>query len=156
MNWNDIFDYRNGVLYWKVKPAIQYNIGDVAGFFCEKRGYIIVQYKRVKVMAHRVVWEMFNGRIADDMEIDHIDHSRKNNNISNLRLVTKSDNMKNKSMYSSNKTGVVGVSYCKTKKKFISKIGKRILLTTSNFEEAVKARKSAEIALNYHKNHGSK
>lgn len=42
---------------------------------------------------HRVVWENFMGKIKDGFEIDHIDGNKHNNNLKNLRLVTRSQNM---------------------------------------------------------------
>ena len=48
------------------------------------------------VRAHRMVWEAFNGRIPSYLEIDHIDRNKHNNKLSNLRLVTHSENCKNK------------------------------------------------------------
>lgn len=45
--------------------------------------------------AHIIIWEAFNGPIPEGMVIDHIDGNRSNNKLSNLRLVTQSENMKN-------------------------------------------------------------
>ena len=42
---------------------------------------------------HRLVYETFGGKIGEGREIDHIDGNRHNNNISNLRAVTRSENM---------------------------------------------------------------
>lgn len=45
-------------------------------------------------LLHRIIWETFNGEIPRGMEIDHIDCNKQNNALSNLRLVTHSENMK--------------------------------------------------------------
>lgn len=45
--------------------------------------------------AHRFVFECFNGPVPDDMQVDHIDGNKLNNAISNLRLVSASENMWN-------------------------------------------------------------
>jgi len=42
---------------------------------------------------HRIVWKAFNGKIPQGMEIDHIDEDRSNNALSNLRLLTKGQNL---------------------------------------------------------------
>ena len=47
------------------------------------------------ISIHRLVWETFNGEIPEGMVIDHIDGNRSNNALSNLRLVTQSENMSN-------------------------------------------------------------
>ena len=42
---------------------------------------------------HRLVYESFVGKIPAGYEIDHIDADKHNNDITNLRLVTRSENM---------------------------------------------------------------
>ncbi len=59
---------------------------------------------------------MFNGEIPAGYEIDHINSIRNDNRIENLRLAKRSENMQNIKIANSNsKTGVLGVSYCKTR-----------------------------------------
>lgn len=41
---------------------------------------------------HRLVFEAFNGKIPKDLAVDHIDNDRRNNNLENLQLLTKSEN----------------------------------------------------------------
>ena len=43
---------------------------------------------------HRLVYEKFGGKIPNGFEIDHIDGNKHNNDIDNLRAVTRSQNMK--------------------------------------------------------------
>lgn len=62
----------------------------------ERNGYIRIDIgNNKKISAHRLVWEAFNGPIPEGMVIDHIDGNRSNNALSNLRLVSQSDNMDN-------------------------------------------------------------
>jgi len=42
---------------------------------------------------HRVVYETFSGTISKGFEIDHIDGDKHNNDITNLRAITHSQNM---------------------------------------------------------------
>lgn len=50
--------------------------------------------KRIWKRAHRIVYETFVGKIKNGLQIDHIDGNKHNNCITNLRVVTASQNMK--------------------------------------------------------------
>lgn len=50
--------------------------------------------KRYGRYVHRLVWETFMGDIPEGLEINHIDHNKLNNSLSNLELVSHSDNLK--------------------------------------------------------------
>ena len=43
---------------------------------------------------HRLVYHHFKGCIPDTLIVDHIDDNKQNNNISNLQLLTISENLK--------------------------------------------------------------
>lgn len=61
-----------------------------------KCGYEFICYAPSKtVYVHRLVFEAFNGEIADGMEIDHINTIKTDNRLVNLRLVTHQENMCN-------------------------------------------------------------
>ena len=45
-------------------------------------------------LVHRLMWETLVGDIPKDMTIDHIDNDHTNNSLSNLQLLSKSDNSK--------------------------------------------------------------
>lgn len=61
----------------------------------KRNEYLRASMKNKKYSIHRLVWETFNGPIPEGYCIDHIDGNRANNSISNLRLTTQSENMKN-------------------------------------------------------------
>lgn len=50
--------------------------------------------KRLNKYIHRLIWETFVGEIPNGFEINHIDHDKSNNALSNLELVTHSENLK--------------------------------------------------------------
>ena len=52
--------------------------------------------KIVRVMIHKAVAECWLGDCPDGFEVDHIDRNPHNNHYSNLRYVTKSEQMKNR------------------------------------------------------------
>lgn len=60
---------------------------------------------------HRIIWMLVNGgAIPLGMEVDHIDRNPYNNRPSNLRLVTRTQNMANTTKRRNNSTGYKGVS----------------------------------------------
>lgn len=61
----------------------------------ERNGYLRITIRNKQYSIHRLVWETFNEPIPEGYYIDHIDGNKSNNALSNLRLVTQSDNMKN-------------------------------------------------------------
>ena len=48
--------------------------------------------KRIWKRIHRLVYEAHVGKIKNGLQIDHIDGDRHNNNVTNLRQVTHSEN----------------------------------------------------------------
>lgn len=67
-----------------------------------------VRINSVAYYVHRVIMVLFGFDVKDKV-VDHIDGDRSNNNISNLRVIERSDNNKNTSMHPSNSSGVSGV-----------------------------------------------
>ncbi len=64
---------------------------------------------------HRIIWEMFNGKIPDGYMIDHLDGDPFNNNIINLKLKTRRGNQQNQKLRRNSTTGVKGVSWATRK-----------------------------------------
>jgi hypothetical protein len=56
-------------------------------------------YKRKDYSIHRLVATAFISNIEGKPEVDHIDRNQLNNNVSNLRWVTRSENEYNKGYY---------------------------------------------------------
>lgn len=107
--------------------------------------------------AHRVVWAIVTGEWPAD-QIDHINGIPTDNRFENLRPVTGLENCKNKKTPSSNTSGVIGVSWDKTNKKWKASIRvdghRKHIGTFDNFLPAVAARKAEEVAHGFHENHG--
>jgi hypothetical protein len=104
-----------------------------------------------------VIWCHVYGEWPEkNLVIDHINGDEKDNRIQNLRLVTHSENNKNSSRPKSNTSGVIGVH--KKRGKWIAQIQENYKKITvgsfDSFEDAVKARKEAELKYGFHENHG--
>lgn len=90
-----LFEYRDGRLFWKVRPSNRSSVGDVAG--CQnKSGYNQIRYRGKTYKNYRLVWSYFNGEIPEELEIDHINGVRNDDRIENLRPVTRQQNAFNR------------------------------------------------------------
>lgn len=75
----------------------------------QRDGYSRVDLNGKFYSVHRLVYETYVGEIPEGSVIDHIDGNRANNNLSNLQLVTQSENMK-KTFIGGQRAGAVGVT----------------------------------------------
>lgn len=85
--------------------------GDIAGRI-DDSGYVRVYVDGVKYTAHRLAVLWMTGEFPPE-EVDHINGNRSDNRWSNLRLATRSENMRNKGTYRTNTSGLRGVSFYK-------------------------------------------
>lgn len=172
---NEMFTYDpfRGLLYWKERPLNHFKTrgahkawntkwsGKTAGNIrYDKRNgktYLCVGFLGKLWFNHRVIFKMLHG--IEPEQIDHKDGDGTNNKIDNLRASNQNDNGKNKHLLSSNTSSVCGVSYHKRMMKWRARItvdGVMIHLGTfENFEDAVKARKEADLKYKFHKGHGT-
>lgn len=109
-------------------------------------------YLRAKVfgkleLVHRLVWLCAYARWPIN-QLDHINRVRHDNRISNLREVTTAQNQQNASKRSTNKSGHIGVSWVKSRGKWMAGIkvdGKQINLGSFvELKSAISARKAGE------------
>ena len=151
--WDDV----SNVFRWLRPLGRGTRIGSVAGCIDKSDGYRRITIKGVLYQAHRLVWLYHYNEWPED-QIDHIDGDKLNNHIDNLRVVTQQENRKNQKIPRNNTSGVTGVYFAKHAKKWCARIqvdDKLIHLGYfDNFEDAVAARKAAEILYGFHENHG--
>ena len=144
-------------LVWQVSKR-GLRAGTVAGCVDTSSGYRVIRINGVMYRAHRLIWLWHYGKFPAN-QIDHIDGNKLNNDIKNLRDVTNQENHKNQPKRSDNKSGCTGVRWNSNANKFraeIRKDGKTIHLGYfDTLEEAVAARKAANIKYKFHENHGS-
>lgn len=103
-----IFDYENGMLYWKNTRTSNAQQGTRAGCVFSAEGYRRVKINSKAYLEHHVVWCFFKGQWPqENVEIDHINRNREDNRIENLRLVDRNINSKNRQGkgYSKTKSG---------------------------------------------------
>lgn len=130
--------------------------GKAAGFKISK-GYISIVLEKIEYRAHRLAWLYVYG-VWPKNQIDHENHIRDDNRISNLRCVTHQENSKNRRLGSNNSSRIIGVGWRKKDKEWRARIkvsGVLIHLGTSkSIFEAACLRRSAENKYNFHPNHG--
>ena len=119
---NELFDYKDGQLIWKISTAKCIKIGDIAGSICKTNGYRVIRINKILYKAHRLIWIYFNGDIDTALQIDHINQIRSDNRIENLRLATRSQNGSNRPKQKDNTSGYKGVSWSKQHKKWVAQI----------------------------------
>lgn len=121
-------------------------------------GYISCKILGVTMPLHRFVWFRETGEWPDC--IDHINGIRTDNRWCNLRNVTKQENNRNAKLRKDNSTGYQGIDFMKKEGKFRARIlgsntGNSIYLGLfDSLEEAIVARKAAEIEHGFCENHG--
>ena len=163
-------NYRNCINHTALTDALYYNeqfgifvwrkgrqgikAGSIAGSI-NGRGYVGVTIDRINYLAHRLAWFYVNGEWPK-LSIDHINHTKTDNRLSNLRDVGQSENSRN---MSGSNGRVMGVHWAKDKGSWEARIrdgGKNHFLGRfKNKDDAIKARKAAEVQYGYHINHGS-
>ena len=135
--------------------------GEIAGYpnrVGNGKVYIKIKIDGKNYRAHRLAWLYSYGAWPEN-QLDHIDQNSTNNRLSNLRDVTNAENNKNRKRQNTNSSGFMGVSFRNDTQKWRAGIvvnGKQIHL--GHFElkdDAIVARKNAEVEYGFHPNHGS-
>ena len=165
------YDADTGTLTWLARPRehfktevafIRWNklhVGRPAFASVQKSGgYATGALDGKGYYGHRIVWKHVHGLIPDGAEIDHINGVRHDNRLCNLRTVSRLENTQNRKIRSDCKHGFHGIHWhdqCQKWKVSICSNKKRIYIGVfADFDEAVAARRSAEIKYGFHPNHG--
>jgi hypothetical protein len=80
-------------------------------------GYSIIGIDRRTYRAHRLAWLWMTGEWPE-RDVDHINRNPLDNRWSNLRLATKSQNMRNHGLFKTNTSGTNGVFWDKAVRKW--------------------------------------
>ena len=98
---HELFEYKEGNLYWKIKPRNSAKIGDKVGSL-DSKGYVVLKLNNLPYKMHRIIWAYHYDTISSNLQIDHIDGNKENNHISNLELVSHAENLEH-----ARKTGLI-------------------------------------------------
>jgi hypothetical protein len=113
--WTDLFDQKNGKLYWKEARGRK-AAGSEAGTN-HGDGYKTVRIDGKAYYVHRVVMEITTGKKIRSGDVDHKDRDRSNNSPTNLRQVTRSENNKNRKSWAKVKAAAKVATKVKPKPK---------------------------------------
>jgi hypothetical protein len=160
-----IYNPETGALTWRTRPndrrSFNQRLAGQPALACVNfEGYLHGVIHGNGFRAHRVAWAMHHGQWPT-AEIDHINGNRADNRMSNLREATSAENSRNMRMMARNKSGVTGVFWHKSRRRWIAEIkgadSKPIHIGNFViFQDAVDARKQAEREHGYHENHGAR
>lgn len=161
MNQQELLDHINycsttGICTWKVPTSNKVSVGDEVGYVSAD-GYRYFGFRGKTLKLHRAIFLMYYGYLPDF--VDHENHDRLDNRITNLKDSSIEKNNRNCSIQKNNTSGVVGVTWVPSRNKWEAGIwdkGKRYSLGRyTDKADAIKARKDAEVLYGYHPNHGS-
>lgn len=114
------YDPSEGVLRWKIDRG-PVRAGAIAGRLrTDGRRGVGIDGKLY--YAHRLIWLLMTGDWPG-AQIDHKNHVRDDNRWENLRAATVLENCRNRKPYSNNKSGVLGVIWDKTARKWRGQTG---------------------------------
>ena len=139
------YDPETGLLTYKTRRG-RFRAGAVAGTVLTN-GYrqVVIDYSNY--YASRLIWKLQTGEDPLEKEVDHINHDRDDNRWRNLRLVSRSENLRNKRKFQGDLSLPKGVCHSPTKGKynaFIKLHGKtKYLGVFSSPEDAGKAYEAA-------------
>jgi hypothetical protein len=143
------YDADTGVFTWVyTRPKCPKNA--VAGWRC-KDGYTMICLDYRIYRAHRLAWLYVHGVFPDE-HMDHINNTRTDNRIVNLRPATPAQNQQNLKLRRDSTSKHAGVSWSKAHDKWYTYINvstkRKFLGLFANINDAIMARKQAE--LTYH------
>lgn len=158
------YDKETGQFMWKERPSSMFSAeqhaktwntrfaGKLAFNTLNHNGYLYGALFEGNYSTHRLAWYFVHGSEPD--EVDHINGVRTDNRIANLRDVNRTQNCRNTKRSRRNTSGAIGVCWDPVNKVWHVRIKAKHVGRFKDFEDAVKARKAAELEFGFHANHG--
>ncbi|WP_439559837.1 HNH endonuclease [Roseinatronobacter sp.] len=115
------YDLKTGVFTWRVQRGSRVKPGDIAGTPNEK-GYIVIRIDGKQYRAHRLAFLHKDGEWPEGKQVDHRNGTHGDNRWDNLRVATPSQNQWNRGQQRNNTSGYRGVSFDKTRRKWVAYI----------------------------------
>jgi|SRR5579863_639388 len=114
----ELFDYKDGFLYWKVRISIRCIIGKAAGYISkrEKGDRRCIGINGKKYLISRIIFLYHKGYLP--VNVDHEDQNPLNDKIENLRDASCAQNSFNKSSRKNSSSKYKGVSFFKRDQKW--------------------------------------
>lgn len=156
-----VYDTETGKIFRRLGDETYYERGREAFRTDTPKGYLVGNFQRKIFLAHRIAWVLFYGEWPQG-QVGHLNGNRKDNRISNLRVVSNQENCRNlgrrQAKNPDHDSGVNGVYWNKKNQKWVARLktnGTWIYLGSHvDLSEAVAARRRAEAAYGFHPNHG--
>lgn len=159
------YNKTTGNFYWKDRPRHHFkndswqktfnrkNSGNIAGNH-NANGYVRIWISGENYLAHRLVFLLLDGEWP--LNVDHINGITNDNRYGNLRNTSSSINQRNRKLNKNNTSGVPGV--VRRRNKWRAQITLNGVITRLGtyevLNDAINARKQAEVGHGFHQNHG--
>lgn len=115
------YDPDTGLFTWATKAARKVVVGSRAGS-AQPGDYVVIKFDSSRHQAHRLAWLYMTGELPT-LDVDHINGDRQDNRWSNLREVSRSENLQNQRRGHQGSTSpLLGVSWSKSRNKWVAQI----------------------------------
>ena len=120
-----VYSPSDGLLKWRIAPRqSKVSDGDEFGNVTSLKGsnstrqYRMGMLMGVNYLSHRLIWRYMTGEDPGKLMVDHINRDGLDNRFENLRLVTRSENIRNQEGHARRKSKFKGVYKSKSRGKW--------------------------------------